>query len=535
MAHKPNLLGFNDSAVAGIMDYYEVTMADTNIVAGIAGRKSVFNAAVRKLSNHKIIHEDAYTSDGTFAIMSGKVVKFDKYYEEADGKTYHSSEVEEDNYLLNTGLEQILAFLSGWKIDSNLIQAFSKRGLSHETIKFLESAKTLDLTIEAIPEGTPIFANEPYLSVEGTFELCQFPESLILGTWGYQTAVATQASYIINILKEFEAEGILTLEGGSRRTYPGCSLAATRAALAAGFKGTSLVEIVRQYPELLYKMGGSSGHSAILHIGSDEEAFELQLRAYYGIKPGDSSAVIEEKIKNTKGIGPTFLIDTFDSNEGLKAAIKLMKKYGIQSQIRNDSSNNFERVRDITNALNEESLGKVKIMISDDLKPWRIYELLKNGANFDALLIGTYLVNPYKLPGAAYKLAADEYEGKLVPKCKISKNDPAKSTLPGKLDVYRIIGKDGKADRDVILLRGIDAIDDHITRNDCGYIKLNRQVMKSGELCYDIPDMCQLIEDTRHHLGLLRPEHKLFRNAAAYPVIVSETILKIRQDLLKSW
>ena len=61
------------------------------------------------------------------------------------------------------------------------------------------------------------------------------------------------------------------------------------------------------------------------------------------------------------------MIDTFDSNEGLGAAIKAMKKYGIECQIRNDSEITSERLKYIRMALEGEELHIAKIMISSDL------------------------------------------------------------------------------------------------------------------------------------------------------------------------
>ncbi|MBM3199547.1 hypothetical protein FJZ53_01330 [Candidatus Woesearchaeota archaeon] len=539
MPREPCLLGFDKDSVTGLMDYYEVTMADTNLVAGIAGRDAVFNAAVRRLGYHKVVGEDDFISDGHSAVINGKVRKFAKKQADLKGKKFNVDRVEKDNYLLGMGLEQILGMLSSWHMNDELIAAFSERGLSQKTIDFFRSNRKLNLTVDAIPEGIPIFPHEPYLSIKGTFEQCQFPESLILGTWGYQTAIATQASYIINILSEFGKTDVITLEGGSRRAYPPAALAATRATLAAGFKGTSNVEIVRQYPELLYKIGGSSAHSAVLHIGNDFDAFELQLMAYFRINHGDSEAVKREKIRQTKGIGPTFLIDTFSSDSGLTAAIAVMKKYGIQCQIRNDSNITSDVVKKHRKELNAAGLDKSRIMISNDLKPWIIYDLLEKGAEINSLLIGTFAVNPYRLPGAAYKLAAhqrgNDQTGKLENICKVCIDEPSKGTLPGQLDVYRVIGKDGKADRDVILSRGVDKIDDFLKHSDKHYMKLNQEVMRNGEITYDLPDMCAVIERTAEHLNMLRPEHKRFKGAKPYDVIISDTVKKIQESVHKKF
>lgn len=516
MSREPKLLGLNPGILAGLKDFYESTMADTNVFSKIDGRMSVFNAAVRGLRRHKVVEE--------------------KRMENADG-VWECQKVEPHNYLLNMGLEQVLAFLTNFEIKKDLLDFYADKGLSHEFLDWAKEHPKLDLTVYAIPEGIPIFANEPSISVLGDFERSQFPEALIIGTLEYETAVATYASYVINILEEFGKLNVVTLEGGCRRVFPGTALAATRAILAAGFKGTSLEQIAIEYPELTARVGGSSGHSSILHIGSDEAAFDMQVRSYYRINTGDSEAVIREKIRNTKGIGPTLLIDTFDSTKGLEAALKVMKRYGIQSQVRNDSGDPIERAKYIAETFQDNGLNQARIMLSDDLKPWKIYDLLSKGANFDTILMGTYLVNPYKLPGTVFKIAMDEKEkgsGNFEPLCKIVRNNPEKGTLPGLLQVYRILGSDGKADRDLILMQD-EKIDDYMKKEDTGSILLTQKVMEKGKLIYNVPDMCQIMETTKYHMSLIREENKRFKDAVPYRVIVSDKIKKTRLDFSKKF
>ncbi len=501
----PRLLGLDPRCIGGLKDYYETTMLDANLASGIAGRRSVFNLAVRGLRRHKVVGE--------------------KRVEDADG-TWECALVEPDNFLLNAGLEQVLAALLAWRAGDELLAFYASKGLGPATVDALRAAPRLDLTVEAIPEGVPVFAHEPVLSVEGTFERCQLPESLLLGITGYATAVATQARTVRGILEEAGRAQVLTLEGGSRRAHPGAALAASRAALIGGFDGSSLEQLGVEYPEIAARVGGSSGHSAILHVGTDEKAFDLQLRAYYRIAGSDGPEEIRRKIAAVKGVGPTFLVDTFDSNDGVEAAIRVMKRYGIQSQIRSDSGDPLERARHIRGRLDAEGLPRARLMVSDDLKPWKIHALMNAGAAIDLLLMGTYLVNPYKLPGGVYKLAADEdpATGRLEPVCKVSKNDPAKGTLPGALDVHRVLGRDGLALRDEICVRG------EAPRLEPGEstMKLNGPVMKNGELLGEVPGLLEARENARKHLALLRPEHKRFRGAAPYPVVVSETVQRLR-------
>ncbi len=517
MKRKPNLLGLDPCVVAGLKDFYETTMLDTNVVAGEAGRRSVFNAAVRGLRNHKVINE--------------------KTVVDGDGK-WECYLTQPDNYLLNVGLEQVLAAIQNWEINDSLLKLYEDRNLAGATTEYLKRHRRLDLTINAIPEGVPIFAHEPVFSVEGTFEQCQLPESMLLGIWGYQTAVATQASYVRSILAQFNRQDVVTLEGGSRRVYSAAALAASRAALIGGFDGTALEQIGVEYPELTGRIGGTSGHSEVLHIGNDEKAFELQLRAHYRINPDDTKETIRRKIETWKGNPPTFLIDTFDSNEGIEATIRVMKKYEIQCQVRNDSGNQLERVRHIRMRLDQEGLDKAKILISDDLKPWMIYDLLENGTRFDLLLMGTYLVNPYKLPGAVYKLAADQRDVNnptMENVCKVCVANPEKATLPGKLDVYRVVGRGGKADRDVVVARDLETVDTYMKKDDEGYLKLSQTVVTDGQLVYEVPDMNEVRETARYHLGLLRDEHKAFKDAKPYPVIISDCVLRMRNEFMKKY
>jgi nicotinate phosphoribosyltransferase len=501
----PRLLGLDPRCVAGLKDYYETTMLDTNLVSGIAGRRSLFNLAVRGLRRHKVVGE--------------------KTVQDADG-TWDCALVEPDNFLLNAGLEQVLAALGDWRVGDDLLAFYAAKGLAPATVDELRRAPRLQLSIEAIPEGVPVFGHEPVLSVEGSFERCQLPESLFLGILGYQTAVATQARSVRGILEEAGRSRVLTLEGGSRRVHPAAALSASRAALIGGFDGTSLEQLGVEYPELAARVGGSSGHSAVLHVGTDERAFDLQLRAYYRIAPDDGPDEVRRKIAAVKGVGPTFLVDTFDSDDGVEAAVRVMKRYGLPCQIRSDSGDPLERVGHIRRRLDAEGFPGARIMISDDLKPWRVHALVKAGAAFDLLLMGTYLVNPYKLPGAVYKLAADEdpATGRLEPVCKVSKNAPAKGTLPGALDVHRILGRDGLAVRDEITARG------EPPRLEPGEtpLKLNQPVMKNGELVAEVPGPLEARETARKHLALLREEHKRFRGATPFPVVVSDAVQRLR-------
>ncbi len=504
--NKPKLLGIEPRVIAGTKDYYETTMADTFIFVGDDGREATFNVATRGMREHKVVGRE-------------EIIK--------DGKKFVIYEVEKDNYLINCGQEQAIANIMNFEIGDDLIAFYERKGLAPETIENLKNDRKLNLDVYGIPEGIPVFGNEPLLSLTGSFERVQFPESLVIAPISYETAVATTASYIKNILKEFGREDIITLEGGSRR-FP-LPLLASRAALIGGFNGTSLEQIAIEYLDLESRVGGSASHSSVIHSGGDEVAFENQIKAYYRIREGDSQETIEIKIREveSRAAGPTFLIDTFDSTMGLESAIKMINKYHLKkATVRTDSGDPLERTRYIRKRLDEVRLNKAKIMVSDDLTAAKIYYLLENKAPIDIILIGTYLVNPYELPGPVLKDARDEQRnGQVINVCKIVKNNPSKATLPGVLDVYRIISKsDGKADRDVILMRDVDNIKDFMTSEDQEALKLTVQFLDKGEQVYNFPSPSELDKTREKFLGLMRPEYLKFKGAKEYKVIVSPTV-----------
>ncbi|MBI4176512.1 MAG: hypothetical protein HY518_04855 [Candidatus Aenigmarchaeota archaeon] len=128
MARTPKLLGLERSALGGLKDYYETIMLDMNIMAGIDGRQAVFNLAARGLGKHKVVGETV---------------------EEREDGTWECYRVERDNYLLNTGLEQALAFLDSWEMNDDLIRIYARRGLSFDTLKYFENNRRLIVHLQS--------------------------------------------------------------------------------------------------------------------------------------------------------------------------------------------------------------------------------------------------------------------------------------------------------------------------------------------------------------------------------------------------
>ena len=104
--------------------------------------------------------------------------------------------------------------------------------------------------------------------------------------------------------------------------------------------------------------------------------------------------------------------------------------------------------------LNEAGFPNAKIVASSDLDEDVIWDLKAQGAAIDVWGVGTAMITSKNCPalGGVYKLVAEEVNGELVPKIKISEN-AFKITNPGYKKVFRLYDKEThKAIADLITL-----------------------------------------------------------------------------------
>lgn len=284
--------------------------------------------------------------------------------------------------------------------------------------------------IDAVPEGELVFAREPMVRVSGPMLDCQLLETALLNIIGFQTLVATKTARVVQA-----AQGRPVAEFGLRRAQgPDGGVAVARASYVAGCASTSNILAGRRYG---IPVSGTHAHSWVLSFPSELEAF----RAFAKSSP-----------KNC-----TLLVDTYDVREGVENAIAVAREMEADGErlsgIRIDSGDLARLSAYARRRFDEEGLGYVKIVVSNDLDEHTITSLFNQGAPVDAFGVGTKLATCYDQPalGCVYKLSArcERPGAPWTPVMKFSEQ-PYKRTIPGVQRVRRYMDAAGAPVCDMI-------------------------------------------------------------------------------------
>jgi nicotinate phosphoribosyltransferase len=380
------------AGLAALTDLYELTMAAGYVRAGLADRDSVFSLSFRTLP-----------FGGGYAIAAG--------------------------------LDDALEILDGFRFDvADLDYLSTLRGPTGTPLfepGFVERLAGLAFTcdVDAIPEGTAAFPNEPLLRVRGPLLQAQIVESVLLTVIGFQTLVATKAARVV------EAAGDSpVLEFGLRRSQgPDGALSAARAAYIGGVAATSNVLAGRLFG---IPVRGTHAHSWVQAFGDEQRAFD----AYADAQPDNV----------------TLLVDTYDSLRGVEHAIetgrRLRARGGDLAGIRLDSGDLAYLSIEARRMLDDAGFGTTRIVASNDLDEQTIASLRAQGARIDVWGVGTRLDTCYDQPalGAIYKLTAirDGDGGWRYP-VKVSEHS-SKTSIPGILGVRRFVDSTDRFRADVI-------------------------------------------------------------------------------------
>jgi nicotinate phosphoribosyltransferase len=314
------------------------------------------------------------------------------------------------NYVVAAGLAQAVDYLLNLKFTAEEIDYL--RGLTQfrrAPSGFFDALGELRFTgdLFAMAEGTPIFANEPFLTIRAPLMEAQIAETFLLATIGFQSLIATKASRIVEV-----AQGRAVVDFGTRRAHsPEAGVLAGRASYIGGCIGTSNTETGFRYGIPVF---GTAAHSWVQSFASEKEAFG--------------------RLQNLLGDATAYLIDTYDTLDGAHTAASLGPPlWGV----RLDSGNLVELSREVRKILDDAGLTNAKIMATSDLNEYKILEFAAAGAPIDAFGVGTDLATSTDSPnlGVVYKLV--ELDGRFT-----AKFSEDKHTLPGAKQVFRFASHD---------------------------------------------------------------------------------------------
>ena len=404
-------------------------------------------------------------------------------------------------YLLFAGLEDMLDALSGLRFSDDDIVFLSSLGLFDED--FLDYLRCLRFggCVRAMREASTFFANEPVLEVTAPVIEAQIVETLLLNQFNVQTMLATKAARVVSA-----ANGRTVVDFAARRTQGiDSAVKFARAAYIAGFAGTSNLLAAKRYgiPAV-----GTMAHSFITSFDSELEAFD----AYAASFPENS----------------TFLVDTYDTIEGIRNAITVAERMREQGHelnaIRLDSGDLLALSIEARSLLDAAGLPKVQVLASGGLDEFQIESLLSLGAAIDGFGVGTNVGTSADYPwlDCVYKMV--EYDGR--PTMKLSED---KETLVGAKQVFRYVGEDGMYAGDVI-----GCTDEPVLE---GTEMLLSEVMRDGRRLEVAPSLAELQQRCSSEIGRLSDAHKQLRSPDEYPVRVSERLQarqqRAKQDILR--
>lgn len=467
-----------------LADFYEFTMANGYLENGLEDQIAYFDMFFRTIPD-----------GGGFAIMAG--------------------------------VEQLIEYLRNLRFDEEDIAYFESKKMFGK--KFLDYLRNFEFQCDvwAIPEGTPIFPQEPIVVVRGPVVQAQLIETMVLLTINHQSLIATKANRIVRA-----ANGRTIMEFGSRRAqgYEGAILGA-RAAYIGGCIGTANTIVDRDFdiPAL-----GTMAHSWVQMFPTELDAF----RAYARIYPANC----------------TLLVDTYNTlKEGIPNAIKVFDEEIVPrgyrpKGIRIDSGDIAYLSKECRRMLDEAGYPDCNIIASSSLDEYVIRDLLLQGAEIDSFGVGERLITAKSQPvfGGVYKLTTIEKDGKLIPKIKVSEN-VGKITTPGFKQVYRIFDKTShKAIADVITLHD-EVIDEskpyeifhpiytwkRKTLTNFYVRKLLVKIFENGNSIYESPNIHEIRDYCKVQLDLMWDEVKRFDRPHRYFVDLSQKLWDIKDQLLK--
>lgn len=468
-----------------LTDLYELTMAYAYWKAGKAEQEAVFHLSFRR-----------QPFQGGFTLCAGL----------ADSVRYLSK---------ITFSPSDLGYLKTVK------GADGKRLFTAAFLEYLRSMK-LRLDVDALPEGTVVFPQEPLVRVSGPILQAQLVETAMLNFFNFQSLVATKAARLCHA-----AQGDPVIEFGLRRAQGvDGGFTAARAAYIGGCVATSNVAAGKAFN---IPVAGTHAHSWVMSFEDELSAF----KAYASALPGNC----------------ILLVDTYNSLEGVNRALEVAKQLRREGHrfggIRLDSGDLAYLSVEARKMMDRAGFKDAAVVASNDLDEHLIASLKQQKAAINVWGVGTRLVtaHPDAALGGVYKLSAlKRADGSWEPKIKLSEQ-VAKITNPGILQVRRFrkrgeLAGDAIYDQTRPLPECVTVIDpvDPTRRKRLGpgmsWEDLLVPVFRKGSQVYTVPDLKSARERAAKQLAMLHPGIKRFENPHRYPAGLEQSVHELKMKLV---
>jgi nicotinate phosphoribosyltransferase len=449
-ANDPGLLTPAETSL--LIDRYEITMAASYHRLG-RNEPAVFELFVRKLPPHR-------------------------------------------DWLVVCGLGPTLRLITEMRFGQAELEYLGTLGCNDDFLRYLEGFR-FSGDIDAMPEGTIAFPDEPLIRVTAPLIDAQLLETLLLNQINFQTMIATKSARVVLAA---DGKGDSVVDFSPRRDHGvDAAMKVARASAVAGLGGTSNLAAAMRYGLLPV---GTMAHSYVLSFESEEEAFEAFMR---------------ENPENA-----LLLVDTYDTLEGVRRAIEASRRTEIPlTGIRLDSGDLPGLAREARRLLDEAGLTDAVIVASGDLDEHRIAEMCRAGAPIDLWGVGTELGTSRDSPvvNGVYKLVA-ELSGEAWRG--VAKRSEGKATLPGAKQVFRWF-EGGTMTEDVV-----GTAEEQLEGEP-----LLVPAMRDGEIVHT-ETLEQMRERTKRSLELLPVALRSPGEKPRYPVRYSDALTDAARSLARS-
>ncbi len=431
-------------------------------------------------------------------------------------------------YTIACGLKPFIDYLQDLRFrDDDLGYLASLMGNDGKALfepAFLDYLRQLEwsVDIDAVPEGTVVFPQQPLARVTGPILQCQLLETPLLNTLNFQSLIATKAARVCQA-----ARGEPVMEFGLRRAQGmDGGITASRAAYVGGCDATSNVLAGKLFG---IPVRGTHAHSWVMSFEDELESFDAYARAM----PNNC----------------VFLVDTYDTLEGVRHAIEAGRRLRAGGHemlgIRLDSGDLAYLSIEARRMLDEAGFPKAFIVGSNDLDEDIIESLKQQGARIAVWGVGTNLVTacPDGALGGVYKLSAIRPpRGRWRHRLKVSEQ-AAKTTTPGILQVRRFY-RDGEfvADMTWDELSGlpdeqvvIDPLDPTRRRpipEGSRFEDLLVPIFRGGKCVYDAPPLPASRARTGSQLASLHPAIRRLVNPHQYPAGLAANLHELKTRMV---